>query len=276
MYEDEGSANEHDGVAPSGKITEIMEDVQLSGEPTLAPLESLRLALPAPSVSREEPALQLDTAGSLAPPASISNPASASASAPTSAVSSASSLNAPAHPQQGPSARRGRTARRQQRARDYTGPSRPPRRTEASRETWNQYFDHREARGVSYDNRDPAPRASSSALAPRTSATDVGPVRAVPHLRVLNMQAQPMLLHDTSSNQLVETAILSTDFSQSAVLQGALLQHQQPARRPNRSPARERTRSPPRSRDRRQQYRRRSLSPEYRRRSPPRRPRSPS
>ena len=176
MYEDEGSANEHDGVAPSGKITEIMEDVQLSGEPTLAPLESLRLALPAPPVSRQEPALQLDTAGSLAPPASISNPASASASAPTSAVSSASSLNAPAHPQQGPSSRRGRTARRQQRTRDYPGPSRPPRRTEASRETWSQYFDHREARGVSYDNRDPAPQASSSALAPRTSATDVGPV----------------------------------------------------------------------------------------------------
>ena len=105
MYKDEGSANEHDGVAPSGKITEIMEDVQLSGEPTLVPLESLRLALPAPSVSREEPTLQLDTAGSLAPPASISNPASASASAPTSAISSASSLNAPAHPQQGPSTR---------------------------------------------------------------------------------------------------------------------------------------------------------------------------
>ena len=65
---------------------------------------------------------------------------------------------------------------------------------------WNQYFDNREARGVSYDNRDSAPRASSSTLAPRTSATDIGPVRAVPHLRVLNMQAQPMLLHDTSSN----------------------------------------------------------------------------
>ena len=83
MYKDEGSANEHDGVAPSGKIT---EDIQLSGEPTLALLKSLRLALPVPPVSRQEPALQLDTAGSLAPPGLISNPASASASAPTSAV----------------------------------------------------------------------------------------------------------------------------------------------------------------------------------------------
>ena len=68
MYEDEGSANEHDGVAPSGKITEIMEDIQLSGELTPVPLESLHLALPALPVSREEPTLQLDTAGSLAPP----------------------------------------------------------------------------------------------------------------------------------------------------------------------------------------------------------------
>ena len=107
MYKDKGSANKHDGAAPLGKITEIMEDIQLSGEPTLALLESLRLALPAPPVSHQEPTLQLNTAGSLAPPASISNPASASASAsaPTSAVSPTSSLNAPAHPQQGPSTR---------------------------------------------------------------------------------------------------------------------------------------------------------------------------
>ena len=41
------------------------------------------------------------------------------------------------------------------------------------------------------------------------------------------MQAQPMLLHDMSSNQLVETAVFSTDFSQSAVLQGVLHQPHQ-------------------------------------------------
>ncbi len=288
MYENEGSANEPDGDAPSGKITEIMEDVQPTGELALAPFESLRLALPVPSAPRRGLALQLDTTSSLAPPASTSNSASASASAPTSAASSASSLNAPAHSHRGPSIRRGRTARRQQRTREYPGSSRPPQRTEASRETWNQYFDSREARGASYDNRNPAPRASSSSLAPRTSATDVGPVRVVPQLRVLSMQAQPMLLHDTSSNQLVETAILSTDFSQSAVLQSALHQHHQPTRRSNCSPSRERNRSPPRernrspqrsrdrSRDRRRQYRQRSPSPEYRRRSPPFRPRSPA
>ena len=137
MYEDEGSADEYKEAAPSGKITEIMEDIQPSAEPTLVPLESLRLALPMLSAPHQEPALQLDTTGSLAPPTSMSNPASASASAPTSAVSSA---------------RRGRTARHQQRTRDYPGSSRPPRRTEASREMWNQYFDNREARGVSYDN----------------------------------------------------------------------------------------------------------------------------
>ena len=54
------------------------------------------------------------------------------------------------------------------------------------------------------------------------------------------MQAQPMLLHDTSSNQLVETAILSTDFSQSAILQSALHPHSQPTRSSDRSPSRER------------------------------------
>ena len=138
MYDDEGSVNEHDGVAPSGKITEIMEDIQPSGEPTLAPLESLHLALPAPPASRRESALQLDTAASLAPPASTSNPASTSTSAPTSAVSSTSSRNAPTSSHQGPSAQQGRTERRQQRAREYPGSSRPPRRTEASREMWNQ------------------------------------------------------------------------------------------------------------------------------------------
>ena len=89
------------------------------------------------------------------------------------------------------------------------------------------------------------------------------------------MQAQPMLLH-TSSNQLVETAILSTDFSQSAILQSALHPRSQPARSRDRSPSRERNRSPSRSRDCRRQYRQRSPSPDYCRRSPPRRPRSPS
>ena len=141
-------------------------------------------------------------------------------------------------------------------------------------------FDDRESRGVSYGNRDAAPRASSSALAPRASASDVGFVWVVPQLRVLDLQAQSLLLHDTSSNQLAETAILSTDFSQSAVLQGALRQHNQPAQRFNRSPPRDRNRSPPcsqdRSRDHRRQYRQRSPSPEYRRRSPPRRPQSPA
>ena len=104
MYEDKGSVDKHKEAAPSGKINEIMEDVQPSGEPTLAPLESLHLALPMLSAPRQEPALQLDTTGSLAPPMSMSNRASASVSAPTSTVSSASSLNAPAHSQQGPSA----------------------------------------------------------------------------------------------------------------------------------------------------------------------------
>ena len=46
-----------------------------------------------------------------------------------------------------------------------------------------------------------------------------------------------MLLHDTSSNQLVETAILSMDFSQLAILQSALHPRSQPARSSDRSPS---------------------------------------
>ncbi len=285
MFENEGSEKSPEGDTPAGKFTEVMEDVQRTDELELQPWKPLRLALPAPPALTRDSNLQLDTMSSLAPPLSTSNPASASTSTPTSAVSSAfssaSSLNTPSHPRRGSSRRQGRTARRHQRASQYPGSSRPPQRAEASREAWDQYYESREARGVDYDNRDSAPRASSrpSALASRTSATDVGPVQAVPRLRVLSMQAQPMLLHDTSSNQLVETAILSTDFSQSTILQSALHSHHQPVRSSDRSRSRERNRSPPRSRnrsqDRRRQYRQRSPSPSYRRRSP-HRPRSPS
>ncbi len=83
-----------------------------------------------------------------------------------------------------------------------------------------------------------------------------------------------MLLHDTASNQLVETAIISTDFSQSVFLQRALQQSQLAQTQAERPPSRERRHSPPRtsssrnrSRDRRRDYSRRSPSPDYYRRS---------
>jgi hypothetical protein len=266
---------------PPEKIKEVMEDIQPTGAPTLSPLEDLRLAVPEPSLPSKGPVLQLDIADSLAPPGSISNPASAPTSAPTSAISSAfssaSSLNAPSHSRRGtPHQWRGRAARRQQCANEYPGSSRPPLRAQASRETWDQYFGRQEASGVSYDSRNESTtHARSAAIVPRSDATNVGFVQAAPQFRVLGSQAQPMLLHDTSSNQLVETTILSTDFSQSAVLQRVLHPGQPTPGRSERSPPREQRRSPPRasgsrnrSRNRRHDYPRRSPSREYSRCSP--------
>jgi hypothetical protein len=291
MVDAEGSADEEIGNLPtvSSRVAEVMGDVQPTSEPALQSFELLRRALPAPpspnqpskSLPRDtESTLRLDTARSLAPPPSTSTPASASSSAPASAASSAfsstSSRNASSHSRRESAPRRGRTSRMRQRAREYPGSSRQPPRAPASRDRWEQYFDSREARGTSYDNRGSAPRASSAALAPPTMVNEVGPVRAVPQLRVLDMQTQPMLLHDTASNQLVEAAILSTDFSQSSVLQRAIQQRQEPSRPFGRSRSRERNRSPSRqsgsrnrSRDRGREYSRRSPSPSYRRRSPP-------
>jgi len=302
MAENEGSdiGSVGDAPFPADKIVEIKDEMlpaiepaaqpvlsagepatspaQPAGETIIQPLNNLLLALPAPSTPSRNPPLQLDTTLSLMPPPT-SNPASASNSAPASAVSSASSANAPPQPRSGAYTHRGRTSRRQQRSSGYQRSSRPPPRPQADREAWDQYFEGQEARGVSYQNTDSSRsrETSSHALAPRPSISDLGSVRILPQFRVVEMQAQPVLLHDTASNQMVETAILSTDFSQSAVLQYALQQQQQSARRQNRSPSRERDRSPPRqppgrdrSRGQRRDYQQRSPSPDYRQRSPSR------
>ena len=290
MAENEGSevGSAEDAPFPADKIIEIMDDVQATeepaallapttSEPTTLPLDSLHLALPTPSTPSLTPSLQLDTALSLFPPATTSNPASASTSAPASAVSSTSSANLPPHPRSGTPSHRGRTSRRQQRSSGYQRPARQSSRPQAGREAWSQYFESQEARGVTYENTDATPYRSavSSALTHRPSFSDMGPVRTLPQFRVVEMQAQPVLLHDTASNQMVETAILSTDFSQSAVLQHAL--QQQSSRRQDGSPSRERDRSPPRrppqrnrSRGQRRDYRQRSPPPDYRQRSPSR------
>jgi hypothetical protein len=260
--------------SPLGEQPKDMQTAskQKADEPLGQPLDSLQLALPTSPDPGQGPALQLDTALGLIPPSSTSNPASASTSAPASAISSASSANLPSHHWSEASHRRGRAARRQNRASEYPGSSRPSPRPRAGKEAWEQYFEGQEARRVSYERPTSTRTAETSALAPRSLATEVGPVRTLPQFRVVNVQAQPLLLHDTASNQLVETAVLSTDFSKSALLQHALQQQQAPSR-PNRSPPRERDRSPSRRsshRDRsRRDYRQRSPSPEYRRRSPP-------
>lgn len=303
MANDEGSDIEprEDALFPSDKIVEIMDDVQPTGEPTLSPLDSLHFALPAPSTRSHAPSPRRETALTLAPPASASGPASSSTSAPNSAISSASSANAPLRTRSDATPYQDRASRKRQRSSGFPRSSKPPPRSQAGRQDWEQYFESQKARGVSYETSSTADptRASSSALANRTTGTEVGSARALPQFRVVEMQAQPMLLHDSASNQLVETAILSTDFSKSAVLQRALQQPPPPPRRRDhstsrerwqrdrspsrehrqrdRSPSRERDRSPPRrpayrdrSREQRREYRRRSPSPDSRRRSPPR------
>jgi hypothetical protein len=292
MVDDEGSevGSIGDAPFPADKIVEITDDAQPvdetasqivlpADEPSVQPLDRFLLALPIPTTPSRSLLPQLDTALSLIPPASISNPTSASTSAPASAVSSASSANAPAHPRGGAYTRRGRTQRRQERAAGYQRSSRPPSRPQAGREVWDQYFERQEARGISYESRDSSRslHASTSALAHRPSISDLSSARSLPQFRVIETQTQPILLHDTASNQMVETAVLSTDFSQSAVLQHALQQQQRASRRQNRSPSWERERSPRQrssrrneSREQRRDYRQRSPSPNYRRRSPPR------
>ena len=81
MYEDDGSEKLPKGDTPTGKITEIMEDVQPTNEWEVQLWKPLCLALPDPPAPPQDPDLWLDTTGSLAPPLSTSNPASASTSA---------------------------------------------------------------------------------------------------------------------------------------------------------------------------------------------------
>ncbi len=103
MYENEGSGSEPVENVPSGKITEVMEDIQPTGTLVLQSFHPVRLDSPEPPSSCHGPALQLDTVSDLVPLIPTSNPASASTSAPASAVSSAfssasSSFQAPAQP----------------------------------------------------------------------------------------------------------------------------------------------------------------------------------
>jgi hypothetical protein len=288
MVNAEGSADD-EGTSlpiPSSKIVKVMEGVWSVSAPALQSFELVRRALPKAPLLHDQPSkslprdpnpsLQLDIAHSLAPPFLMSTPASASSSTPASAVSSAfssaSSHNASSRSRHESAPRRGRTSRMRQRAREYPGSSRQPPRAPANRERWDQYFDSQEARGTSYNNRSPAPCTGSVALASRSLVTELGPVQAIPQLQVLDLQSQPMLLHDTASNQLVEAAVISTDFSRSSVLQQAMQQWPQTSHHAKRSRSRERNRSPShpsgsrnRLRDQRREYTRRSPSPGYQR-----------
>ena len=189
MAEDEGSevGSAGDAPFPADKIVEITEDTIMTDDPSLQsrqaadetatqPLDDIFLELPILSAPGQTP-LQLDTALGLRPPTSTSNPASASTSAPASAVSSASSFNDPSLPRSGAYPHRGCSSRRQQRSSAYPRTSRPSR-SQAGRDAWEQYFEDQEARGVSYENAgsDRSRNASSSALARRSSTTELGSV----------------------------------------------------------------------------------------------------
>lgn len=267
------------------KITEVMEDIQPTSAlvvapagpvpPATQPLDSVHLEVPSLPTAGQTPALRLDTSGTTA-----TNPASTSVSTPTSAqtsaISSSSSANVSSPFRNEPSASRGRASRRQLRSSGYQRPARSTPRPQTDRGGWDRYFEEQRARGVSYEDdcATSARRAGPSALISRP-APDLALSRSLPQLRVVTLQPQPILLHDSASNQLVETTVLSTDFSQSAILNQALRQTQPPRTEHGSQSPRER--SPSRhssrregSRERRREYRRRSPSPEYRRRSPPR------
>jgi len=111
------SVNEDDEEEPfPSKITEVMEDVQPTGEPASQPLENMHLAVPDVTAPSKTPTLQLNVTDSLTPPVPTSTPTSASNSAPNSAISSAisstSSINMPSSHRRGtPQQWRGRAAR---------------------------------------------------------------------------------------------------------------------------------------------------------------------
>jgi hypothetical protein len=123
------------------------------------------------------------------------------------------------------------------------------------------YFQEQETRGVTYESSDTAisTRPSSSAPLSRASTSEVGFVRPPANFKVLNLQAQHMIIHDSSSGQLVEATVPSIDFSRSVALQNIL--HPQ-ASSSQSSSSRVRNNSPPRL-SRPRSHRRWSPSPGY-------------
>jgi hypothetical protein len=178
------------------------------------------------------------------PPVSTSNPVSTSTSVQASAISSTSSANIPLPSTSGNRATQSQNQKKKQRTGEYQAPFKVDR-SSASKDAWDAYFRDQQAQGVTYDESDASlpSQPSSTALLPRAMTSDVGFARPPSNFRVLNLQAQHMIIHDSSSNQLVEASIPSIDFSQSAALQNILCP-QVPARR--NSPPRAREDSPPR------------------------------
>jgi hypothetical protein len=163
-----------------------------------------------------------------------------------------------------PTARQRETERsRVQRRRLRTGEHRATARTEppsANQEAWDNYFRDQESRGIVYGRAEPSSsNPPAAALLPRSATSEVGFARPPANFQVLNLQAQHMVIHDSSSGQLVEATVPSIDFSQSVALWN-ILQSQTSA--PQNSPSCAREDSPLGSGQR--SHRRWSPSPEYR------------
>ena len=94
----------------------------------------------------------------------------------------------------------------------------------ASKGAWEAYFQEQEAQGIKYEgsNSSPSMQNSSTALLSHDPTLDVGSVRSPSNFRVLNLQAQHLIIHNSSSGQLVEATMPSIDFSWSVALQNIL------------------------------------------------------
>jgi hypothetical protein len=256
MATGEDSINSDDDLPyPPARIFEDMEEIRpgnvtavTTGEPSSSAASSRAKPL--------APHLHLDT--QLTPPTLPSNPTSASVSTHVSATSSASlpSISVPSEP--GSTSELSRDQRQRLRASNPSASRRTERRPRTSSAAWDAYFRGQEARGVVYEQARPAPpeRTSSRVIAPRAATAAMEPARTLANFQVLETRSQHMIIHDSSSNQLVEAQIPSLDFSRSAALQ-AVLRPQ--AATPSESRSRAREASPERSEQSR--YRRRSPSP---------------
>jgi hypothetical protein len=119
MAKDSGSVDSEGNISPPAtKIVEIMDDVQPTGTPVMAPLDTSPSVQEA-STSRQCPALRLDTSTEPALLTATSNPTSTINSTQASTISTASSANIPPPSSSSDAAARGQLKKKQQRASDF-------------------------------------------------------------------------------------------------------------------------------------------------------------
>ena len=219
--EDSIDSNDDLPYPPPARIFEDMEEIRPGNATATTTGKPSSLA----ASSRAKPLaphLHLDT--QLTPPMLPSNPTSASVSTHVSVTSSASipSISMPLEP--GSASEPSRNQKQRQHASNPPASCRMERRPRTSSAAWDAYFRGQEARGVIYEQAQPAPpkQTSSRVIAPRTAMAAMEPARAPANFQVLETQSQHMIIHDSSSNQLVEAQIPSLDFSRSAALQAVL------------------------------------------------------